>query len=194
MCAEVEPQARRCTKLKRLRQSPAASISLFTSAPVMVHSASFIRLTVCNASVYSISAAGNLPAQGFFCGDGLLAGAAGCKKAGPPPPPPPPEVQVVTVALQDVPVYQEWIGSWMDRHAQIRAQVSGYLLSQEYKEGSLVKKGDVLFRIDPRTFEAALNQAKGQLGMAEAQMGRTDWMSNASLRWPRQRHQPGGTG
>jgi len=111
----------------------------------------------------------------FFAAMALLAGAAGCKKAGPPPPPPPPEVQVVTVALQDVPVYQEWIGSLDGSvNAQIRAQVSGYLLSQEYKEGSLVKKGDVLFRIDPRTFEAALNQAKGQLGMAEAQMGRTE--------------------
>ena len=100
---------------------------------------------------------------------------AGCRKAGPPAAPPPPEVQVMTVALQDVPVYQEWIGSLEGFvNAQIRAQVSGYLMSQDYKEGSLVRKGDVLFRIDPRPFEAALNQAKGQLGMAEAQLGRTE--------------------
>lgn len=105
----------------------------------------------------------------------LLLGTAGCKKAEPPPPLPPPDVQVMTVALQDVPVYQEWIGS-LDGYvnAQVRAQVSGYLMSQDYKEGSLVKKGDVLFQIDPRPFEAALNQAKGQLGMAEAQLGRTE--------------------
>jgi len=106
----------------------------------------------------------------------LLAGLAGCKKAGPPAlAPPPPEVQVMTVELQDVPVYQDWIGS-LDgaTNAQIRAQVSGYLMSQEYKEGSLVKKGAALFQIDPRPFEAALNQAKGQLGMAQAQMDRTE--------------------
>ena len=104
----------------------------------------------------------------------LLLGVAGCKKAGPPPPPPP-EVQVMTVTLQDVPVYQVWIGS-LDGfvNAQIRAQVSGYLMSQNYKEGSLVKKGDVLFQIDPRPFAAALNQAQGQLGVAEAQLGRTE--------------------
>ena len=103
----------------------------------------------------------------------LLIGAAGCRKADPPPPPPLPEVQVMTVASQDVPVYEDWIGS-LDGYvnAQVRAQVSGYLMSQDYKEGSLVKKGDVLFQIDPRPFEAALNQAKGQLGMAEAQLGR----------------------
>ncbi len=81
----------------------------------------------------------------------------------------------MTVRLQDVPVYQEWIGS-LDGfvNAQIRAQVSGYLMSQNYKEGSLVKKGDVLFQIDARPFAAALDQAKGQLGMAEAQLGRTE--------------------
>jgi membrane fusion protein (multidrug efflux system) len=109
-----------------------------------------------------------------FAAMALLLGVAGCKKAGPPPPPPP-EVQVMTVTLQDVPVYQDWLGS-LDGfvNAQIRAQVSGYLMSQNYKEGSLVKKGDVLFQIDPRPFAAALNQAQGQLGVAEAQLGRTE--------------------
>jgi membrane fusion protein (multidrug efflux system) len=111
----------------------------------------------------------------LFAAMALLVGLAGCKKAAPPPPPPPPEVQVMTVTLQDVPVYEDWIGS-LDGfvNAQVRAQVSGYLRSQEYKEGSLVKKGDPLFLIDPRPFEAALDQAKGQLGMAEAQLGRTE--------------------
>jgi len=111
-----------------------------------------------------------------FAAMALLLGVAGCKKAAPPPPPPPPpEVQVMTVTLQDVPVYQDWIGS-LDGfvNARIRAQVSGYLMSQNYQEGSLVKKGDLLFQIDPRPFAAALDQAQGQLGMAEAQLGRTE--------------------
>ena len=105
----------------------------------------------------------------------LLLPLAGCQKDDPPAVSKPPDVRVMTVALQDVPIYQEWIGT-LDGYvnAQIRAQVSGYLMSQEYKEGSFVKKGDVLFRIDPRTFDAALEQAKGQLGMANAQLGRTD--------------------
>jgi membrane fusion protein (multidrug efflux system) len=103
----------------------------------------------------------------------LLLGMAGCEKAKPPPTPPP-EVEVLTVMAEDVPVYQEWIGSLEGFvNAQIRAQVSGYLMSQNYKEGSFVKKGDVLFQIDPRLFEAALAQAKAQLGMAEAQLGKT---------------------
>ena len=80
-------------------------------------------------------------------------------------------------------------------NAQIRAQVSGYLMSQNYKEGSLVRKGDVLFQIDPRPFAALLKQAEGQLGMAEAQLGRTELdvkrFTTAGLV---QRHQPGGTG
>jgi membrane fusion protein (multidrug efflux system) len=105
----------------------------------------------------------------------LLISLAGCQKDDPPAVAKPPDVRVMTVALQDVPVYQEWIGS-LDGYvnAQIRAQVSGYLLSQNYKEGSFVKKGDVLFQIDPRPFEATLEQTKGQLGMAVAQQGRTD--------------------
>jgi membrane fusion protein (multidrug efflux system) len=111
----------------------------------------------------------------FAAAAALLIGAAGCKKADPPPPPGPPEVEVMTVALQNVPIYQEWIGSLQGFvNAQIRAQVPGYLMSQVYKEGSFVKKGDVLFQIDPRPFKTALDQAIGQLGMAEAQFGRTE--------------------
>jgi membrane fusion protein (multidrug efflux system) len=106
----------------------------------------------------------------------LLLPLAGCQRSDPAPAAArPPDVRVMTIALQDVPVYQNWIGS-LDGYvnAEIRAQVSGYLMSQDYKEGSFVKKGDVLFRIDPRPFEAALEQAKGQLGMASAQLGRAD--------------------
>src|SRR6185312_12345191 len=57
-------------------------------------------------------------------------------------------------------------------NAQIQPRVSGYIIRQNYKEGSVVKKGDVLFEIDPRPFQAALDQAKGQLAQAEAQLGK----------------------
>jgi membrane fusion protein (multidrug efflux system) len=118
-----------------------------------------------------------IPRRGaLFVAAALLLGAAGCRPAAPPPSAaPPPEVQVMTVTLQDVPINQDWMGS-LDGYvnAQIRAQVSGYLLSQDYKEGSFVRKGDVLFQIDPRPFDAVLKQADGQLGMALAQLGRTE--------------------
>jgi membrane fusion protein (multidrug efflux system) len=88
---------------------------------------------------------------------------------------PPPTVEVMSVKRQDVPIYREWIGT-LDGYvnADVRAQVSGYLLSQDYKEGTLVKKGDVLFKIDPRLIEASLEQANGQLAQAQAQLGRTE--------------------
>jgi len=102
-------------------------------------------------------------------------GACGCKKTAPPPPPPP-KVQVVTVSPRDVPIIKEWIGS-LDGfvNARIYAQVSGYLLTQNYVEGSEVKKGDLLFQIDPRPFQALLDQAKAKLALDEAQESRTKW-------------------
>jgi membrane fusion protein (multidrug efflux system) len=102
-------------------------------------------------------------------------GVTACKKKRPPPPVPT-VVQVTTVSRRNVPIYGEWIGS-LDGfvNAQIRAQVTGYLLSQDYTEGSVVKKGDLLFQIDPRPFQAALDQAKGKLAQDEAQMSRTKW-------------------
>jgi RND family efflux transporter MFP subunit len=100
--------------------------------------------------------------------------AAGCKPK-PPPPPPPPKVQVMTVSPKDVPIYQEWIGS-LDGYpnAQIRAQVSGYLLKQDYLEGSKVKQGQLLFEIDPRPFQAALDQALSKQAQDEANVGKTE--------------------
>jgi membrane fusion protein, multidrug efflux system len=83
----------------------------------------------------------------------------------------PPEVEVVQVEQRDVPIYSEWIGTLDGMvNAEIRAQVAGYLLKQHYTEGSYVKKGQLLFEIDPRPFQAALDQAKGELAKAEGQV------------------------
>src|SRR5690349_13473336 len=92
----------------------------------------------------------------------------GCKQK-PPVTPPPPIVEVSPVTQADVPLYHEWIGT-LDGlvNATIRAQVTGYLLTQDYREGDTIKKGDLLFQIDPRPFQAVLDQAKGQLAQAEA--------------------------
>jgi RND family efflux transporter MFP subunit len=85
--------------------------------------------------------------------------------------PPPPEVEVVPVEQRDVPIYHEWIGT-LDGlvNAAIRAEVTGYLLTQDYSEGSFVRKGQSLFEIDPRPFNAALAQAQGQLAQAKGQL------------------------
>jgi membrane fusion protein (multidrug efflux system) len=99
----------------------------------------------------------------------LLASAAGCSKK-PKEAPKPPVVEVITVIQKDVPVYKEWIGTLDGMvNATIRAQVQGYLIKQNYRDGDLVKKGQILFEIDPRTFQASLEQARGEL---EAQQAR----------------------
>lgn len=102
------------------------------------------------------------------CGLVLLGFAACGKKETPAAPPL--NVTVAPVEQKDVYVYKTWVGL-LDgyQNADIRAQVSGYLLTQNYKEGSLVKKGDVLFTIDPRPFQAALAQAQADYGKALAQ-------------------------
>jgi RND family efflux transporter MFP subunit len=82
-----------------------------------------------------------------------------------------PEVEVVTVEQKDIPVYREWIGTLDGMvNAAIRAQVTGYLLTQDYSEGSFVKKGQLLFQIDPRPLQAAADQARGQLAQANGQL------------------------
>jgi len=82
-----------------------------------------------------------------------------------------PDVEVVQVQQEDVPVYGEWIGT-LDGivNADVRAQVTGYLLKQGYQEGAFVKQGQLLFQIDPRPFQAALDQAQGQLAQARAML------------------------
>jgi RND family efflux transporter MFP subunit len=107
---------------------------------------------------------------------GLLLALAGCGggKAAGPGAAPALEVEVATVAEHSVMISSEWIAT-LDGYvnAQIRPQVSGYLIKRDYREGAAVRKGEVLFEIDPRPFNAALDQARAQLAQAEAQLARS---------------------
>jgi membrane fusion protein (multidrug efflux system) len=87
----------------------------------------------------------------------------------------PPTVEVIQVEPRNVPIYGEWIGT-LDGlvNADVRAQVTGYLLRQSYQEGAFVKKGQPLFEIDPRPFQAALDQAEGQLAQARAMLANAE--------------------
>src|SRR5256885_761614 len=101
--------------------------------------------------------------------------ATGCSRKAPQPGPPPPEVLVTTVKPQDVPRVLERVAT-LDGfiNANINAQVQGYIVSRDYQEGSVVKKGDLLFQIDPRPFEAASAQAKGTLAKDKANQVKAD--------------------
>jgi membrane fusion protein, multidrug efflux system len=105
----------------------------------------------------------------------LSLGGAGCGKTKPASSPPT-VVEVMRVERRDVPIYQEWVGTLQgDVNAQIRAQVTGYLLTRDYAEGNEVTNGQLLFQIDPRPFDAALAQAKAKLAQDQAQESRTKW-------------------
>jgi membrane fusion protein, multidrug efflux system len=112
---------------------------------------------------------------GVLLAAALLVLVAGLEEKVPAQTPSVPEVQVMTVTQKDVPVFSEWVGTTEGLvNAKIRAQVTGYLSNQPYKEGASVKKGDLLFEIDPRTFKAALDQAQAQLAIAKAKLGKTE--------------------
>ena len=113
-------------------------------------------------------------AGSLLIGAGLIAG-CGEKNAAPAGPPPALPVSVVQVEPTDVPLTGEWVGT-MDGfvNAQIQPQANGYLVKQNYREGSEVSKGEVLFEIDPRPFQASLDQAQGQLNQAKAQVGQAE--------------------
>jgi RND family efflux transporter MFP subunit len=107
----------------------------------------------------------------LFCSVAIAVHCAGCAQkksaaAGAP------QVQVARVVQKDVSIESEWVAT-LDGfvNAQIQPQVSGYLIKQDYQEGSFVHKDEVLFEIDPRPFQAVLDQAKAQLAQAEAQLG-----------------------
>ena len=99
---------------------------------------------------------------------------AGCRNPQAALPVPSAEVEVATVVQKDVPIYSEWVAT-LDGYvnAQIQPQVTGYVIRQKYKEGSFVRQGQILFQIDPRPFQALLDQANAQLAEAQAQLGKT---------------------
>ena len=103
----------------------------------------------------------------------LLLSSEGCGTRNVSAAPPPPNVQVANVVQQNVPIYHEYIAT-LDGYvnAVIQPQVSGYLVKQNYREGEVVRKNEVLFNIDPRPFQAVLDQAKARLAQAEAQLGK----------------------
>lgn len=97
---------------------------------------------------------------------------AGCKSEAPAPPPPP-DVKVAEVLQRDVPVYVEGIGETRgSTEIEIRARVEGFIESVDFEEGTFVRKGQLLYTIDPKPFEAALSQARGALAVAEADLAR----------------------
>ena len=102
-----------------------------------------------------------------------LACPTGCNRPPPPVPAPPPEVATIAVTPQDVSVYQEWIGT-LDgmMHAHVHPQATGFLVAIIYREGSLVKKGEPMFEIDPRPSQAILDQALAKLGKSELDVKR----------------------
>src|SRR6516225_7127480 len=105
----------------------------------------------------------------------LLTISNGCSRKTEQVAPPPPEVLVTTVTPRDVPVLHEAVATLEGFiTATINAQVQGYIISRDYKEGGLVKKGDLLFQIDPRPFQATLDQAKGQLAVAQSNQTKAD--------------------
>jgi membrane fusion protein (multidrug efflux system) len=112
-----------------------------------------------------------------FIGAALLSSSLGCSTSNvrASTTPPPAEVEVAPVILKDVSIQGEWVGTLEGYvNAQISSQVSGYLIRQDYREGAYVKKGQVLFEIDPRPFQAVLDRARGQLAQAEAQMANAE--------------------
>ena len=102
----------------------------------------------------------------------FIVGLTGCARAAAGTQPPrPPEVEVTEAQQKDVPIQREWVGTLDGTvNAAIKAQVTGYLLTQNYSEGAFVNKGQLLFEIDPRPFQAALDQTQGQFSQANGQL------------------------
>jgi len=117
----------------------------------------------------------NIGISAFSAASLVLLTACAKKQSGPPPNVGPVQVSVATVEQRDVSLDGDWVAT-LDGYvnAQIQPQVSGYLIKQDYREGSVVQSGEVLFEIDPRPFQATLDQAEGQLAQARAQLGLAD--------------------
>ena len=105
----------------------------------------------------------------------LLAVGVACSKKTEAPPPPPPEVQVAEVVQKDVPIYVELVGSTLgSEDVEIRARVEGYLVAIDFREGSFVRKGQPLYKIDPEPFRVAVDEAKASLATAQARLEKTN--------------------
>ncbi|MGA3315341.1 MAG: efflux RND transporter periplasmic adaptor subunit [Candidatus Korobacteraceae bacterium] len=105
------------------------------------------------------------------CGLLLLLSLSGCEKKEEKPQVGPPAVQVIEAMQQDVPIFQEWVAQLNGAvNAEVTPKVQGYLLRQNYQNGYFVKKGQLLFEIDPRQYEAAVDRAKAQVAVAEAKL------------------------
>ena len=108
----------------------------------------------------------------------ILGALAGCKEP-PPPPPPPPEVVVQPVDVRDTPVQAEFTGEIRGgEDVEVRARVAGYLQSQSYDEGTVVKKGQLLFLIDPKPFQATVARARADVATARALHSRSEIQVN----------------
>ena len=130
-----------------------------------VRDGQWTRNALLKAAMIAVFAVTSLITTGLLGGCGKSVSATASVSA------PPMKVTVVRVEQSDVPITGEWVGT-LDGYvnAQIQPQANGYLIRQDYREGSQVQEGQVLFEIDPRPFEAALEQAQGQLGQAQAQL------------------------
>lgn len=105
----------------------------------------------------------------------ILAAPIACSKPEAPPPPPPPDVEVAEVVQRDVPIYMELVGATLgSQDVEIRARVEGYLASVNFTEGSFVKKGQLLYKIDPEEFQQVLAQAQGNVATARARLEKTN--------------------
>jgi len=122
------------------------------------------------------------PAGGRLLAIVLAVALAGCgERSGAATAPPSPVVRVASVLEEDVPISSEWVGTLVGYiNAQIRARVAGHLMSQNYKEGSLVRAGDLLFQVDARPFETAADQADARLHLAESQLSQAHAQVSAS--------------
>ena len=115
------------------------------------------------------------PWSSFFSAAVLIVAGSGCRQAHQAAAGPPPEVVVTAAVQRDIPISGEWVAT-LDGflNAQIQSYVSGYVVRQNYREGGFVHKDDVLFEIDPRPFEAAVEQARGQLAQAHGQLAQAE--------------------
>lgn len=138
---------------------------------VRTHKAQLLSRTGAGSQTFSLAATLATTVVMLFFGLAITA----CEKKEEAPKPGPPVVEVTEVVQQDVPNYSEWVSQLNGPiNADITPKVQGYLLTQNYPNGFFVKKGQLLFTIDPRPFVAALDQAKAQVAVAQANLGEAE--------------------